>query len=39
MATTARTQKRYDHRLWELAGTTQDMNSTLEYGVTVPLQA
>ena len=33
MVTTARTQKRYDHRLRELVRTTQDMSFALQYGV------
>jgi len=33
MVATARTQKRYDHRLRELVRTTQGMSLTLQYGV------
>ena len=33
MVTTARTQKRYDHRLRELVRTTQDLSLALQHGV------
>jgi transposase InsO family protein len=33
MATTTRTQKRYDHRLRELVRTTQDVSCAVQYGV------
>ena len=33
MVATARTQKRYDHRLRELVRTTQDMSLALQHGV------
>ena len=33
MVTTTRTQNRYDHRLWELVRTTQDVNYAVQCGV------
>ena len=33
MATTTRTQKRYDHRLRELVRNTQDVSCAVQYGV------
>ena len=33
MATTTRTQNRYDHRLRELVQTTQDVSCAVQYGV------